>query len=200
MSPRAKSVLPKTKTPEEWTRLFESIDRRYDTQIRNHAVLAVMYATALRVGEALALRLRDVDFDLCKVTVTEGKTGQRIVPLPADSDELRESMGKWLAVRAEWNPTSDLLFVTHTGEQMRTSAVRRSLALYGERSGVGHATPHMLRHSAATEMLAAGAAPIGVQRVLGHRSLRTTLQVYSHACDTYALDAVNKRAEWTRDA
>ena len=52
---------------------------------------------------------------------------------------------------------------------------------------------HMLRHSAATEMLANGAPPIGVQRVLGHRSLRTTLETYAHACDTHAFEAMAHR-------
>jgi len=51
----------------------------------------------------------------------------------------------------------------------------------------------MLRHSAATEMLANGAPPIGVQRVLGHRSLRTTLETYAHACDTHAAEAIARR-------
>ena len=51
----------------------------------------------------------------------------------------------------------------------------------------------LLRHSAATEMLANGAPPIGVQRVLGHRSLRTTLETYAHACDTHAAEAMALR-------
>jgi site-specific recombinase XerD len=195
VSARAKSVLPKTKTPAEWAHLLGCIETRYPTQARNHALLSLMYLTAIRVGEALALRVQDVDLDLGKVTVPEGKTGQRAIPLPEDTASLRCSMDRWLAVRESWKPDSDLLFVTATGAPVRTSAVRRTLALYGERSGVGHVTPHMLRHSAATEMLAAGAPPIGVQRVLGHRSLRTTLECYSHACDTHALEAMNLRAE-----
>ena len=194
MAPRTKSTLPKTKTPEEWALLFDSIDKRYPTQARNHALLYLMYVTGLRVGEALALRLKDVDFDLGKVTVVEGKTGQRVVPLPNDVDELKSSLDRWLAFRGSWTPKDDLLFVTRTGEPMRTSAVRRFIALYGERSGIGHCNPHQLRHSAASEMLAAGAPPIGVQRVLGHKSLRTTLETYAHACDTHALEAMNMRA------
>ena len=198
MAPRTKSVLPKTKTRDEWGRLFASIETRYPTQARNHALITVMYETALRVSEALALRVQDFDFELGKVTVLHGKTGQRIVPLPEGTDALRVSMARWLAVRDSWNPGSDLLFVTSTGAPMRTSAVRRTLALYGERSGIGHVTPHMLRHSAATEMLAAGAPPIGVQRVLGHVRLSTTLNTYAHACDTHALEAMNRRVEWSQ--
>ena len=146
---------------------------------------------SLRIGETLALRLHDVDLDLLKVHVTRGKTGERIVP-PPDDPRLVKTLARWLQIRETW-PASELLFIMRSGEPIRSSAVRRSMALYGVRSGIGHVTPHMLRHSAATEMLANGAPPIGVQRVLGHRTLRTTLETYAHACDTHAAEAMARR-------
>src|SRR5450756_185318 len=106
---------------------------------------------------------------------------------------LSKSLTRWLEARETWPPRGDPLFVTKPGEPLKPSAVRRSMQLYGARSGIGHVTPHMLRHSAATEMLANGAPPIGVQRVLGHRSLRTTLETYAHACDTHAAEAMARR-------
>jgi len=191
MAPRSKSVLPKTRSPEEWAAFFRCMATRYPTAARNHALLYLTYLAGLRIGETLALRERDVDLDLLKVHVTRGKMGERIVPLP-DDPKLTQSLDRWLQVRKSW-PASDLLFITRSGEPIRPSAVRRSMALYGTRSGIGHVTPHMLRHSAATEMLANGAPPIGVQRVLGHRSLRTTLETYAHACDTHAAEAMARR-------
>ena len=190
MAPRQKNVLVKTKAPEEWSALFGCIQTRFPTAARNHALLYLTYLAGLRIGETLALE-RDVDLDLLKVHVTRGKTGERIVPLPVDP-KLVQSLARWLQARKSW-PASDLLFITRSGEPIRSSAVRRSMALYGTRSGIGHVTPHMLRHSAATEMLANGAPPIGVQRVLGHRSLRTTLETYAHACDTHAAEAMARR-------
>jgi len=191
MAPRSKSVLPKTRSPEEWEVFFRCMATRYPTAARNHALLYLTYLAGLRIGETLALRERDVDLDLLKVHVTRSKTGERIVPLP-DDPKLTQSLTRWLEIRKSW-PASDLLFITRSGEPIRPSAVRRSMALYGKRSGIGHVTPHMLRHSAATEMLANGAPPIGVQRVLGHRSLRTTLETYAHACDTHAAEAMARR-------
>ena len=191
MAPRRKHMLPKTRTPEEWTAFFDCIATRYPTAARNHALLYLTYLAGLRIGETLALREGDVNLDLLKVHVTQGKTGERIVPLPVDP-KLVQSLARWLQARKSW-PASDLLFITRSGEPIRSSAVRRSMALYGTRSGIGHVTPHMLRHSAATEMLANGAPPIGVQRVLGHRSLRTTLETYAHACDTHAAEAMARR-------
>lgn len=196
MPPRRKNVLPKTKTPEEWSRLFKSIDTRYPTQARNHALLFLLYATGLRVGEALALRVKDIDFDLEKVTVVEGKTGQRVVPFPHTEpmhDLLITTLTRWLTVRDGWAPPSDDLFVTKSGASLGSNAVRRSLEVYGERSGVGHCSPHQLRHSCATQLLANGASPIGVQRVLGHRNLSTTLNVYAWAADTHAAEAMARR-------
>ncbi len=191
MANRTKNALPKTRSPEEWSDFFRCIETRYPTQARNHALLYLTYLTGLRIGEALALRTNNVDLDRLKVHVTRGKTGERIVPLPSDP-ELVRSYSRWIDAREAW-AENDLLFVTRSGEPIRPSAVRRSMDLYGRRSGIGHVTPHMLRHSAATEMLANGAPPIGVQRVLGHRSLRTTLETYAHACDTHAAEAMLRR-------
>ncbi len=184
MSRSRKTVLPKTKTPEQWAEFFHCIQTRSPTAARNHALLYLTYLTGLRIGETLALRVQDVDLDRLKVHVTGGKTGERVVPLP-DEHALALDLSRWLTIRANW-ANDDLLFTTRTGQPLRPSAVRRSMELYGRRSGIGHVTPHMLGHSAATEMLANGAPPIGVQRVLGHRSLRTTMEIYAHACDTHA--------------
>jgi len=189
---RRKNVLPKTKTPEEWNALFRSTDTRYDTQKRNLALLRLLYGVGLRVGEGVHLLVKDLDLDLMKVHVREGKSGERIVPLP-DDPELMRSLQTWLDVRSRWNPQSDMLFVTKPGKPLSTNAVRESVLLYGERAGIGRVTPHMARHSAATEMLANGASAIGVSRVLGHRSLSTTLNTYAHAADAHAAEAMRRR-------
>lgn len=192
MARRAKNRLPKTRSPEEWTAFFRVINTRYPTAARNHALLYLTYVTGMRIGETLALNVADVDLGLCKVHVREGKSGERIVPIP-DDPALEKTLRRWIEVREAWSRAPGRLFITQTGEPIRPSAVRRSMTLYGERSGIGHVTPHMLRHSAATEMLANGAPPIGVQRVLGHRSLRTTLETYAHACDMHAAEAMGRR-------
>ena len=191
-SPERKTRLPKTKTPEEWQAFFKSIDTRYDSGKRNDALFRLLYASALRVGEALLLTVRDVDLDLMRIHVREGKTGERFVPLP-DDPALIKSINGWLEVRSRWNPATSLLFVTKPGRALSTNAARESMRLYGERAGIGHVHPHMARHSAATELLSHGASPIGVQRILGHRSLSTLLSTYSHACDTHAREAMSRR-------
>jgi site-specific recombinase XerC len=146
VAPRQKHVLPKTRTPEEWATFFGCIATCYPTAARNHALLYLTYVTGLRIGETLALRLHDVDLDLLKVHVTRGKTGERIVPLP-DDPKLTQPITRWLQVRKSW-PTSDLLFVTRSGETYQT---RRGQALYG-------ALRHSQRHRPRD---ASHAAPFG---------------------------------------
>jgi len=191
-STERKSRLPKTKTPEEWQAFFKSINARYDCGKRNDALFRLLYASALRVGEALSLEISDFDQELMRIHVRVGKTGERFVPLP-DDPALIKSINAWLEVRSRWNPTTPLLFTTKPGKALSTNAARESMKLYGERAGIGHVHPHMARHSAATELLSHGASPIGVQRILGHRQLSTLLSTYSHACDTHAREAMTKR-------
>src|SRR5450759_245850 len=68
-----KSVLPKTKTPDEWTAFFGCIQTRYPTAARNHAMLYLTYMAGLRIGETLALRVHDVDLDLLWVHCDPGQ-------------------------------------------------------------------------------------------------------------------------------
>jgi integrase/recombinase XerC len=187
-----KNRLPRTKTPEEWKSFFACIDTRYDTAARNHALLYLTYVAALRIGETLALHVSDLDLDLLRVHVREGKTGERNVPLP-DDPMLMKSIARWLAIRERWAPESSLLFTTKNGTPIHPNAARASMLVYCERSGIGPASPHWLRHSASTEMLSNGAAPLGLQRVLGHKRLSTTLDVYSWASDQHAVEAMGKR-------
>ena len=151
-----------------------------------------MYMSGIRVGECLSLHVEDLDFDRMRLHVREGKTGERAIPLP-DNDKLRKTVERWLTFRGGWNPTSPLLFVTRPGGPLTSNAVRESMRLYAARAGVGHASCHMLRHSAATELLAQGASPIGVQRILGHARLSTTLNIYASAADSHAAEAMAKR-------
>ena len=187
-----KTRLPKTKTPEQWQLFFRAIDTRYDTQKRNEALLYLMYESALRVGEALQLHVNDVDLRLLRVHVRSGKSGEGMVPLPADQ-KLINSIEAWLEVRSRWNPDSEILFVTKPGRPLSANAVRESMKVYAERAGIGHCHPHMLRHSAATELLANGATILGTSRILRHRSIQTTLSCYAHAADSHAREAMNKR-------
>lgn len=188
-----KNRLPKTKTPEEWSAFFKAIDTRYDSGRRSYALFYLLYQSGLRIGEALQLEVKDVSVDeTLRVHVREGKSGERWVPLPDDPGLIR-AMNRWLEVRARWNPDCTLLFVTKPGKALSSNAARESMNVIAKRAGIGHTSCHQLRHSLATELLSRGASAIGVQRILGHRLLSTTLAVYAHAADTHAREAMAHR-------
>ena len=136
--------------------------------IRNRALLELVYSAGLRSAEAVALDLRDVDFEQEHVHVREGKGAKdRVVPL---GEEAAFQVGRYLRdARPELaRGANDALFLSVRGRRLDTSTVRRLLP-----------HPHRLRHAFATHLLEGGADLRTIQELLGHASLSTT-QIYSH--------------------
>ena len=178
--PRQKRTLPRPLTPEAALRVAdpgESLDEEPWIAARNAAVFALLYGCGLRISEALGLNRGEAprrEGDALRVTGKGGK--QRIVPvLPvvvaAIADYLR---------LCPWQPGPDgPLFVGAEGGRLNPRIVQR--AMEGLRSALGlppNATPHALRHSFATHLLADGGDLRTIQELLGHASLSTT-QVYT---------------------
>jgi site-specific recombinase XerD len=143
--------------------------------LKHRTVAIVLYGAGLRVTEALALQLRDVDSTRMVLTVRHGKGDQdRQVPL---SSVLLEALRMyWRAYRPpSW------LFPSKTGDQpLGPSTIQRAVKAAGSRAGIAKpVTPHTLRHSYATHLMEAGTDLRVIQTLLGHRSLRTTA-IYTH--------------------
>ncbi|CAB4689094.1 unannotated protein [freshwater metagenome] len=150
-------------------------------ELRNRALLELIYSAGLRSSEAVSLDLADVNFDAETVHVRNGKGGKdRFVPLG-------EEAAYWLALyRRDARPTlaagaENAFFLSVRGRRLDTSTIRRLLA-----------HPHRLRHAFATHLLEGGADLRTIQELLGHASLSTT-QVYSHV-DAKRLRRVYDRA------
>jgi site-specific recombinase XerD len=135
-------------------------------ELRNRALLELVYSAGLRSAEAVGLDLGDVDFEQELVHV-HGKGGKdRVVPL---GEEAAYRLRRYLAARHELAAgANDALFLSARGRRLDTSTLRRLLA-----------HPHRLRHAFATHLLEGGADLRTIQELLGHSSLSTT-QVYSH--------------------
>lgn len=161
--------------------------------------VAVALACGLRRGEALGLRWGDVDLDdgvlevkrtLSRVggqlTFSDPKTkgSRRQVELPeAVKVALRAHRKRQLEARMTVGPAwqdLDLVFATAVGTPMDPDNVRRDFSTLTKSAGLGHWTPHELRHSAASLMLAQGVPVEVVSRVLGHASIRITVDTYAH--------------------
>lgn len=160
--------------------------------IRNYAIAELLYSSALRVSELVALDIADVDFASQHVRVLGKGNKQRVVPFGAPA---ARALRQWLAVRSslqnERTPPG-ALFLGLKGGRIADRVVRADLHRLSARAGVKDISPHGMRHSAATHLLEEGADLRFVQEYLGHSSLQTT-QKYTHV-DSERLREVYLRA------
>jgi integrase/recombinase XerD len=177
---RARS-LPKPLAENLVMRLIDSVAGDDPLDLRDRALLELLYGTGTRVSEAVGVRLEDLDFDEELILVTGKGDKQRLVPM---GRELRRALTRYLAPggRAELAGASrdSRLFLNARGGALSRQGVdlvvrRRALAA-GLASA--HLSAHVLRHSCATHLLAHGADIRVVQELLGHASIATT-QVYT---------------------
>ena len=167
LSPSRPRRLPDAPKPAEIEGILEVVEGDSALDLRNRALLELIYSAGLRSAEAVALDLGDVDFDRELVHV-RGKGGkERVVPL---GEEAALHVARYLQLA---RPTlvagaNDALFLSVRGNRLDTSTVRRLLR-----------HPHRLRHAFATHLLEGGADLRVIQELLGHASLSTT-QIYSH--------------------
>jgi integrase/recombinase XerC len=183
-SPKAHRTLPPALRVDEARALLEVATARADdgspTGSRDVAILEVLYATGIRVGELCGLDVDDVDHERRVLRVLGKGRKERTVPfgLPAG-----RALDAWLAAGrpALVAPGSGAaLFLGVRGRRLDQRAVRTLVhARLAEVPGAPDLGPHGLRHSAATHLLEGGADLRTVQELLGHASLATT-QIYTH--------------------
>ncbi len=190
--PRSKKPLPKALTAADAlsvTREIGAVHEGAAEQARDEALMCLLYGAGLRIDEALALNIRDLPAADDALRVTGKGNKQRIVPLlPA----LRAALAGWLKQHPKPAPDAPL-FLGVQGRRLNAGVVQKSLREFRRLNGLPeHATPHALRHSFATHLLAGGADLRSIQELLGHASLSTT-QRYTDV-DTAQLMDVWRRA------
>jgi integrase/recombinase XerD len=178
-APKSWQSLPRFLAADEVESLLNAPLTSTDLGLRDKAMLEVLYAAGLRVSELVGLSASNLDLDLGFLTVI-GKGGkERAVPLGLSAVEWTK---KYIAIRqrllAQAAPTT-ALFITDAGRPLSRQAFWRMVVSYGEKAGIGHITPHLLRHSFATHLLENGADLRSVQMMLGHSDISTT-QIYTH--------------------
>jgi len=189
--PKRGRTLPKFLTGDEIGRLLAAPRSRTPGDVRDRAILELMYSAGLRVQELV--NLDDGDLDLANATVRVRGKGRR-ERLGIVGAQARDALRAWLAGRAR-SPGSRgprPLFTNKLGGRLSVRGVARLLDKHLRTAGLaGRASPHTLRHSFATHLLDAGADIRSVQELLGHKSLVTT-QIYTHVTTTRLLDAFDK--------
>jgi integrase/recombinase XerD len=177
-SPKSWQSLPKFLIAEEVERLLDAPDTAIDTGMRDKAMLEVLYATGLRVSELVGLKITDVNLEMGFLTTLGKGSKERTVPLGQSAIGW---LRRYLEVRSRWlkDKTSPLLFLNQSGSAVSRQAFWKLIVEYGNRTKIGHITPHLLRHSFATHLLENGADLRSVQLMLGHSDISTT-QIYTH--------------------
>jgi integrase/recombinase XerD len=188
-SPRQWKVLPKSLARDEIESTLAARSAPLDSgpplgkvaaalAVRDHTMLEVFYAGALRVSEIVSAKLEDLKLEAGYMLVRGKGDKERVVPLGRSAQEalreyLAESRPALIAPR-----NSPLLFVARGGGKLTRQRVWQMVRAASAASG-RKASPHMLRHSCATHMVENGADLRTVQTILGHADISTT-QVYTH--------------------
>jgi integrase/recombinase XerC len=194
-SPRVSRPLPRDLTVDQVFGLLDGPKIRDDDPIarRDRAILELLYAAGLRVGELVSLDLGDLDLASGLVRVLGKGRKERVVPF---GSKAASAVRAWLetagALRARAR-TPEALFLNPRGGRLTDRTVRRILVRRLQEAALqARVSPHGLRHSFATHLLGAGADLRAIQELLGHASLSTT-QRYTRV-DTEGLMRVYERA------
>ncbi len=145
--------------------------------IRNHVILEFFYMTGIRLSELIHLKDSDIDMGAMTVKVLGKRNKERIIPLTTQfCDTLRE----YILLKRTTFPGNDLLFILDSGKPLYQRWVQRLTSrMLGTATTMKKRSPHVLRHSFATNVLDSGADLNAIKEILGHANLAAT-QVYTH--------------------
>ncbi|MEJ2685951.1 MAG: tyrosine recombinase XerC [Gammaproteobacteria bacterium] len=144
---------------------------------RDRAIFELIYSSGLRLAEAVALDLADLDLGSALVTVTGKGAKTRVLPVGRHA---LAALRQWLKVRAALaQPDEPAMFVARRGRRLSARAVQSRLTRWARERGIAGVHPHVLRHSFASHLLESSGDLRAVQELLGHADISTT-QVYTH--------------------
>lgn len=158
--------------------------------LRNLALLDLLFATGMRVGEASALDVGDFFVEEALFRV-QGKGGRDRVACVVDDETMRIQRAH-LDARTRFDTSSKALFLNMSVNRLSTQGIANVIAQFRKEAGIErHITPHMLRHTVATLLLRNGADIRVVQEFLGHTSIATT-QRYTHITKEHLIGVLRK--------
>lgn len=183
-SPKVRKRLPETLTSEEVETLLEApTKKRTPKNLRDLALLHVLYATGIRVTEAVSLEVEDVDLENSLIRCP-GKD-ERVRELPFD-EETQIILADYLEngrIHLVKDKDETAFFLNHRGQQLTRQGLWLIIKAYANLTELGDkVTPHTLRHSFAVHRLNSGTDLREIQHLLGHANISTT-QIYSQLHD-----------------
>jgi len=176
-APKKSRPLPKTLDVDQVSQLFNFTPRN-DIEIRDRAIMELIYSSGLRISELVSVNQNDVDLQDGTVCITGKGNKTRIVPI---GKMARNAIQAWLDKRdLIINENETALFVTPKGTRLSARTIQHRMAQWGVRQGLdSRLHPHKLRHSFASHILESSSDLRAVQELLGHADISTT-QIYTH--------------------
>lgn len=175
-APKVGKHLPKNIDAEQIAQLLDC-DSDSPQDLRDLAMMELMYSSGLRLSELQGLNLDDIDLSIGEVRVLGKGNKERIVPV---GSKAIKALTRWFEVRNQYNPQDDAVFLNRRGGRISHRSIQLIMQKWGEKQGLAsHLHPHKLRHSFATHMLEGSHDLRAVQELLGHSNLSTT-QIYTH--------------------
>jgi site-specific recombinase XerD len=179
-------------TQEELSRLLNAPEGDSVSALRDKAILELFFSTGLRVSELVSLN-RDLDLSKDEFSIRGKGEKVRVVFL---SESARDAVKKYLKGRKDFAEAMFVQFSNNKDEKkesrLTSRSIERLVKKYAIKAGISKkVTPHVIRHSFATDLLQNGADIRSVQMMLGHASIATT-QVYTHVTDSQLRDVHKK--------
>ncbi|MCX7008122.1 MAG: site-specific tyrosine recombinase XerD [Kiritimatiellaeota bacterium] len=192
-SPRLWKILPDTLTYKEVERLLSAPPAKSKLYLRDRALLETFYASGLRVSEVAGLRVEDVHFDAGYVRCIGKGNKERVVPIGESArGALRAYIEGLRPQLAERKPDVTALFLTKASHAIGRKRLWQMIKHYAHVAGITkRISPHTMRHSFASHLLANGAPLRVIQEMLGHADIATT-QIYTHI-DPARLKAIHEK-------
>jgi integrase/recombinase XerC len=174
IAPKSPSNLPEVLSPEDVEQLLNFKPSSL-IEIRDMAIVEVMYSSGLRVSETVNINIADFEEDMTFLRVLGKGSKTRLVPMGRFAVT---AINNWLTEREKIVANTDALFLNSKGTRLTVRSVQLRLKKMAVKQGLPPIHPHMLRHSFATHMLESSGDLRIIQELLGHSSLSTT-QIYT---------------------
>lgn len=178
-APKIEKKIPEILTTDEVIRLLNQPKGDSPKEIRDKAMLELLYATGIRVSELISLKLSDVNLKMSYILCRDSNK-ERIIPF---GREAKNALVKYLDKAREdmlGNNDSDVLFSNCSGQAMSRQGFWKLIKYYAKKADIkSEITPHTLRHSFAAHLVENGADLRSVQEMLGHSDISTT-QIYAN--------------------
>ena len=173
-APKSSNTLPDVLSPEDVEQLL-NFKPSNTIEIRDMAIVELMYSSGLRVSETVSINISDFEENMSFLRVIGKGSKTRLVPMGRYAIN---AINNWLNEREKISNNTDALFLNSKGSRLSVRSIQLRLKKMAIKQGLPPVHPHMLRHSFATHMLESSGDLRTIQELLGHSSLSTT-QIYT---------------------